>query len=83
MELKGRGEQGYNIKRWKRKCNPIIAVHVILFKHRITVNANKVRRIPSSNPRKLSAAVPHIFAKLTAELHQHYLTELSDNSSKM
>ena len=69
-ELKGSGEQRYNIKRRKRKYNPIIVVHVILFKHRIIVNANKVRRIPSANPRKLSSAVPYLrAAKLTAELH--------------
>ena len=37
-ELKGRGEQRYNIKRWERKCNPIIVVNVILLKHRIIVN---------------------------------------------
>ena len=45
-------------------------VHVILFKHGIIVNVNKVRRIPSANPRKLSCAVPDLrAAKLTAELH--------------
>jgi hypothetical protein len=69
-ELEGRGEQRYNIKRWKRKYNPIIVFHVILFKHRIIVNVNKVRRIPSTNPRKLASAVPYLSAaKLTAELH--------------
>jgi hypothetical protein len=68
-DLKERGEQWYNIKRWKRKYNPIIVVHVILFKHRLNVNVNKVRRIPCANPRKLSSAVPYLRAtKLTAEL---------------
>jgi len=41
-ELKGGGEQGYNIKRRERKCNPIIVVRVILLKHRIIANVNKV-----------------------------------------
>jgi len=41
-ELKGRGEESCNIKRWESKCNPIIVVHVILLKHRIIVNVNEV-----------------------------------------
>lgn len=69
-ELKGRGEQRHNIKRWKCKYNIIIFVYVILFKHRAIVNINKVRRIPSANPCKMSSAVPYLrAAKLTAELH--------------
>jgi len=69
-ELKGRGEQNHNIKRWKHKYNTIIVVYVILFKHRTTVNVNKVRCIPSANPGKILSAVPYLrAAKLTAELH--------------